>query len=138
MVLPKHHGFTYAVKAALPEVKTNYVMVIQHDRDFCREFSLEKVINAMEVDTDIKMVSLMSTTTINHAMKQFNKELIKKETLKWALTPKYDEPGCKLIPLLFWYDSTHIASVKYYNEFVFHPKRFLKHGGFIEDELGQQ
>jgi hypothetical protein len=111
MVLPKHHGFTYAVKAGLAEVKTKYVMVIQHDRDFCKEFSLVKVLKAMEVDPDIKMVSLLSTSTINHAGRQFNKELIKKETLQWALTPKYNEPGCYLIPLLFWYDSTHIASV---------------------------
>jgi hypothetical protein len=32
--LKEHHGFTYAVKAALEHVKTLYVMVVQHDRDF--------------------------------------------------------------------------------------------------------
>lgn len=44
-----------------------------------------------------------------------------------------------LVPLVQWYDSTHIASTAYYRNFVFdrRVKRVTK-GGFIEDKLGQQ
>jgi hypothetical protein len=62
--------------------------------------------------------------------------MISAETYKWAVEPIIRTPEFNLVPLLYWYDSTHIASVEYYNSFVFHPKRHLKRGGFIEDELG--
>ena len=42
------------------------------------------------------------------------------------------------MPLLYWYDSTHVCTTHFYREFLFGAKsRHLKHGGFIEDELGQ-
>jgi hypothetical protein len=45
----------------------------------------------------------------------------------------------KLVPMVQWYDSTHVASTAYYRRFVFdrRAKRVAK-GGFIEDKLGQQ
>jgi len=51
-----------------------------------------------------------------------------------------DRENCMdLVPLIQWYDSTHIASTSYYRNFVFErrAKRVAK-GGFIEDKLGQQ
>ena len=51
--------------------------------------------------------------------------------------------GLKLIPLLFWYDRTHIANVDYYNNFVFGKKHQIpnsnykiKVNNFIEDSFG--
>jgi hypothetical protein len=74
--LPEHHGFTYAVKAALELVKTEYVMVIQHDREFERSFSLKEVIKALKSDEAIKMVSLMSTSTLDHAKRLMDRSTI--------------------------------------------------------------
>lgn len=53
-----------------------------------------------------------------------------------------------LVPLIFWYDSTHIASVEHYKNFVFGLHRLkgvtnfaqefrLNAGDFVEDKLGQ-
>jgi hypothetical protein len=68
----------------------------------------------MDTDPDLKMVSLVTTSTLNHATKCMDKCQITKEIYQWAKTPKYDQPGCRIVPLLFWYDTTHIASVQYY------------------------
>ena len=49
------------------------------------------------------------------------------------------EDCLRLVPLIQWYDSTHVASTAYYRNFVFSQrvKRVAK-GGFIEDKLGQE
>ncbi len=44
-------------------------------------------------------------------------------------------PPLSLIPLLFWYDKTHVCSCAYYREYVFnHPS--VKKACFIEETLG--
>jgi hypothetical protein len=42
-----------------------------------------------------------------------------------------------LLPLVYWYDSTHVATADHYRNFVFGPRRLTK-GNFIEADLGQQ
>ena len=45
----------------------------------------------------------------------------------------------RLLPLLQWYDSTHVASAEYYRHFVFSRRvKRVARGGFIEDKLGQE
>ena len=51
-------------------------MVIQHDREFERGFSLKEVIKAMESDAAIKMVSLVSTSTLDHAKRLMDRSTI--------------------------------------------------------------
>lgn len=49
------------------------------------------------------------------------------------------EEGVSLLPLVQWYDSTHVASTRYYRDFVFNARaKRVKRGGFIEDKLGQE
>ena len=44
----------------------------------------------------------------------------------------------RLLPCLTWYDSTHIATTRYYKEFVFgSSEKLVTKGHFIEAELGQ-
>jgi len=55
------------------------------------------------------------------------------------LTTVTNDNTVSLVPLVQWYDSTHIASTTYYREFVFDRKvKRVTKGGFIEDKLGQQ
>jgi hypothetical protein len=47
----------------------------------------------------------------------------------------------RFVPLLQWYDSTHLCSTHHYRSFVFgrrNGKRLVAKGGFIEDKLSQQ
>ena len=41
-----------------------------------------------------------------------------------------------LVPLLQWYDSTHVCSTRHYRDFVYRGD-LVKRGGFVEDKLGQ-
>jgi hypothetical protein len=51
-----------------------------------------------------------------------------------------DEPShVRLVPLVQWYDTTHIASTWYYRRFVFDRRaRRVAKGGFIEDKVHAQ
>jgi hypothetical protein len=48
----------------------------------------------------------------------------------------------RLVPMVYWYDSTHLATTEYYKTVVFGRWKYgkqelVKKGGFIEDKLGQ-
>ena len=45
--------------------------------------------------------------------------------------------GLEFIPMVYWYDSTHICCTQHYKHFVFGPRK-LTRGNFIEADLGQQ
>lgn len=58
LVLPRHHGFAYAVKAALQRVATEFVMVVQHDYIFLRGFDLPAVLYAMQRYPELKYIGM--------------------------------------------------------------------------------
>jgi hypothetical protein len=110
--LPDRHGFAFAVQAALDHVRTPYVMVIQHDHSFARAFDLPKLLRTMEATPEeYKYVGLLSASTMNYPRTTLSKFNVRVE-------PK-EVGGLGLVPLLFWYDKTHICTVKYYREFIF-------------------
>lgn len=121
-------GFGNAVKAALSRVETKYVMIVQHDRSFVASFPLEGVLAAMDAEPAVKYVGLCTSTTLNYAHKIRSRYQIPLQSL--------DVCGLRLLPLIYWYDSTHIATTDHYKEFVFGPRRLTK-GNFIEADLGQ-
>ena len=62
--LDGHHGFGFAVKAALAEVKTQYVLVVQHDQEFIAGFDLPAVLETMSRHPEIvKYVGLSSASS---------------------------------------------------------------------------
>ncbi|CAK0824320.1 unnamed protein product [Prorocentrum cordatum] len=63
----EHQGFGFAVKRALQEVRTAFVLVVQHDQEVVRAFDLPAVLLAMGSHPDrLKYVGLCSTTTRNY------------------------------------------------------------------------
>jgi hypothetical protein len=59
LVLAKHHGFAYAVKAALQQcVTTEFVMVVQHDYVFLRGFDLSAVLTSMRRCPELKYIGM--------------------------------------------------------------------------------
>ena len=83
LVLPRHHGFGCAVRAALrllapatsaaaaatrAHAPTPYVMVVQHDNNFVRGFPLADVLAAMRRDPAVLCkVDVLSSTTLRYA-----------------------------------------------------------------------
>ena len=51
------------------------------------------------------------------------------------------DEGLRLMPLVQWYDSTHVCATAHYRRFVYGPEgggRLVAKGGFVEDKLGQK
>ena len=59
-------GYGFALKAALQEVKTKYVCVIQHDRCFMRKTPMDEVVAAMERDEGIKYVGILMRSNLHY------------------------------------------------------------------------
>ncbi|CAE7590368.1 unnamed protein product [Symbiodinium pilosum] len=127
--LDGHHGFGFAVKAALAEVKTQYVLVVQHDQEFIAGFDLPAVLETMSRHPEIvKYVGLSSVSTLNydHVMRS-------KYGLSLRCTTEF---GVPLMPLIFFYDKPHICSTTHYRNTIFGPGSSVRKGEFIEETLG--
>jgi hypothetical protein len=129
--LQEHCGFSFAVKHALEPVKTPYVMVVQHDHSFVRNFDLKGCVQTLELHPDnVKYIGLLSTSTLNYP-----RVVQSKYAFKMDRTFAYN--NLPLVPLIYWYDKTHICSVRYYKEFVFsecYPAYWLTGNGLDEEE----
>lgn len=130
-----YRGFAMAIKDALELVKTNYVMIIQHDRYLTTSFGVKTCLQILSSNENIEYIGLSTHKSIRHAEITQSKYNINLEPIIFN--------NIKLVPLIFWYDSTHIASVSHYKEFVFKEHIFkdkivkLTIGDFIEDKFGQ-
>ena len=150
LVLTERSGFGFAVKQALPQVSTPYILMQQHDRRLRQPFDVLGVLRAMVAsnDTDpaetggrsgsgsadaaagpMNYVGLCTTTTLGHAEKmnlKFKLDVLphsrsypsaaaaspagpnRAETASGGSPAAVEE--LRFVPLLQWYDSTHICS----------------------------
>eukprot|EP00927_Polykrikos_kofoidii_P009440 TRINITY_DN13935_c0_g1_i1.p1 TRINITY_DN13935_c0_g1~~TRINITY_DN13935_c0_g1_i1.p1 ORF type:complete len:387 (+),score=62.23 TRINITY_DN13935_c0_g1_i1:36-1163(+) len=131
--LDSRHGFGFAVRAALPLVRTPYVFVMQHDRSIMRPANIRRLVAAMERDpARLKYIGLPTATTLGHKSHVLSKYGIHIEA------HIADSDGLVLMPLIQWYDSAHVCETEYYRNFVFDPvRKLVARGGFIEDKFGQ-
>ena len=130
LCLPCKHGFPMALRRGLQHVRTPFVLVVQHDRTFVRPTNVRPVLRAMTTDPRLRYVGFPTSTTLNHArhVQHYNIRL-KME----------DVQGASFLPLVQWYDSTHLACTDHYLRFVFGKARRVNfsRNGFVEDRLGQ-
>jgi len=123
-------GFGFAVKEALKQIDTPYVIIIQHDLKFQTEIDLPKIIYTMETYSDrVKYVGFATNHVTSYARR------CEDPSLPRILSPDPSFP-IPLIPLFFWYDKTHIASVQHYLKLVFGRGSVINNGDFIEDKFG--
>lgn len=130
--LPERVGFGFALKEAIPSVTTKYLMIVQHDRSFIKSFDLEQVLESMENNPIMRCVLLPLASTYNYR-KRMDTKFHKKDILSnREITHNHNV----FLPLCQFYDSTHIAHIDFYKEFIIGQKMIPKNG-FIEDRLGQ-
>lgn len=103
----EHAGFGYAVKAALERVATPLVCVVQHDNAFVRRVNLAPVARALLAGELVRYVGLMSSATADYESLCMSRYGVR-------LPGAFEVERCKLVPLIYWYDKTHLASVDYY------------------------
>lgn len=130
--LDSRHGFGFAVEAALAQVETEFVIVIQHDRFFMRRLDLRRVVRAIREDSRVQSVYLGTHNTSDYVQRMRSRFKVDVSGLAVRAA------GLRLLPMLVWLDSTHVARTRWYKEFVFDPaNRLVAKGGFIEDKFGQ-
>eukprot|EP00913_Durusdinium_trenchii_P002213 g2044.t1 len=104
LVLQSCHGYGLALSAALSEVATEFVLVVQHDWLFVRDVDLTLVVDAMDKDPAIKYIGMQSLTTLDYARRM---------QLRWGLVI-----WLRLVPQLLWYDKPHLCRKRHYVEVV--------------------
>lgn len=116
LILESRHGFSGAVKRGLQLVSTSHVMVVQHDHIFLETVPLVELLNTMKRHPDdLKYVGFQSFHTMNYP-----RYIMSRYQIDISATDRFGP--LSFIPLLFWYDKTHICSCDYYREFVFQQR----------------
>mmetsp|Transcript_6837 Transcript_6837/g.10826 ORF Transcript_6837/g.10826 Transcript_6837/m.10826 type:complete len:285 (+) Transcript_6837:87-941(+) len=145
LCLEKRHGFALAVGRALDITKTPYVLVIQHDRSLRKSFGLARILKSLDsfAFRKVNYVLLGTGTTFNSASKMMGtyKVDVRDSVIKIPNTEML------IVPLVFWYDSTHVCRTSFYRDFALGSHHTNKSGritwwkwrtgDFIEDKLGQ-
>eukprot|EP01062_Namystynia_karyoxenos_P053479 TRINITY_DN43327_c0_g1_i1.p1 TRINITY_DN43327_c0_g1~~TRINITY_DN43327_c0_g1_i1.p1 ORF type:complete len:617 (+),score=122.35 TRINITY_DN43327_c0_g1_i1:85-1851(+) len=147
--LPSRHGFGWAVREALrKEVRTPFVMVIQHDRYFRKGFDLAAVLAAMEKDHRLGVVYMLNASLVDHLQKTRSRMNGRRlpDGADWEgeWTHPRDIAGIEVIPCLAWLDSTHVVRCSHLRDFVFGSRGVpatsgvpIQRGDFPEDKLNQ-
>ena len=151
-----HLGFALAVKHGLALCRTDYALILQHDRKFVRRFSgISSLMECMEIHDHIRYIHFPTIMSSKHTSLLQRYGLHPLTNAELAYIPVSDE--CELRPLIFWYDSNHLCNIRRYMA-IFSPyksmpksirdivngtdneslrKMLLKRGDFIEDKFGQ-
>jgi hypothetical protein len=159
-------GYGFALREALSLerglVATRYVLVVQHDRTWLRPCSVSSVVAAMESSKSsestagaawergspqvMNCVSFVSRSTLNYLRRLEGRPIFRALGVNLNalvqrpsdLSDTQDDGDCGhcFVPLLQFYDSTHVAVVDFYRNFIFDPRmRLVARGGFVEDKL---
>ena len=128
--MSEHLGFGHVVLHGLKLATTEYVMVLQHDHPFSIKFSISPVMEFMD-SNKANYVSLPISTVWRHVNRCSSMHQI-------DLRAKAVTFGRgRFIPILFWYDGTHVARRETYIKLVFEGEQALPLGHFIEDTFSQ-
>ena len=151
MRLPHHNGFAMAVKKGLEACSTTFCLILQHDRCFCRPVpDLHFILDSFEKDESIRYVGFNTFKSSRHDEVLEEKYGLLETFQQLSLPIDTHNRKYSLLPLLFWYDSNHIAHVERYLQiyapFTFAPPEvraafgpqgiksmLLREGDFIED-----
>ena len=132
LVQPGREGFGFAVKAALENVATEFVMIVHHDQRYRKAFDLPGIIRTMqECPGIVNYCGVLSPGTVGYAKKCVGKGLPNPDVAARPLG------NAALVPLYVWYDRNHVANVDFYKSSVM-ASGLIKKGTFIEDCYGQE
>ena len=115
--MPRHVGYSMAVKHGLEMCQTTFALILQHDRVFTRALeppdALFRCLDAMRSDESIRYVGFPTITNNKHSLylAASGLDFVNRSTM---LSKQELAPGVRLQPLLFLYDSNHVAHIKRY------------------------
>jgi hypothetical protein len=129
VILDGHNGQALAVQAGLSEVATPFVCIHQHDLEFTFDFNLPTVLDVLEDETNnVRYIGMPLLVNLSY------------EAIAWQhhgiRVQQEQHRGIHLVPIVFWYDSTHITSVEHYRSLVFGADEAYAPGSFVEETFG--
>jgi len=108
VIKKQHGGLSENIRNALKSIKTKYILVIQHDFPFIRDFEIEKIIEDMETNPELKHVRFNKRANIRYGSNEINnlfgKELIS-HNYTYTRTPS-------------WSDNNHLCQTDYYRNII--------------------
>ena len=123
IVVRNSHGhLTGNIRNAFQYVNTEYVLIIQHDLPFIRSFDIEKVIQDMKSNQELKHVRFNKRLNIKHGFDGLNDifgKQVKSTNYTYTRTPG-------------WSDQNHLCHSNYYRHLVL---KECKDGSFMENTL---
>lgn len=130
ITLSKRHGFGLAIGAALDRVRTEFVLIVQHDRCFFKPFSLKRVVQTMELNpNELKTVGFTVQNWSGH-----RDPLFIERTWGIKVTPRKIN-DLELLPLIKWLGSTLVTRVDYYRSDILPT---LQVGDIVEEPFGHE
>ena len=101
----EHRGFALGVRRAVAAARTEFVLVVQHDRPLIRAAPLEELVAAMSEQPELTHVALPTGRTQPGTYEHLaaSKYAIKLEARCVR------SRGLRFVPLLQFYDSTHLS-----------------------------
>lgn len=132
IVKRKDHGhLTGNIRNALQYVNSKYILVIQHDLPFIAKFDIQKVIEDIEVNNNIKHVRFNKRSNIKTGFDSLNNLFglqVKQKNYMYTRTPG-------------WSDNNHLCLTKYYTDIVMkecpngRPMEEILHGKNKNEEI---
>ena len=109
IVVRNSHGhLTGNVRNAFNYIATDYVLIIQHDLPFVRDFEIEKVIDDMKHTAELKHIRFNKRANIkavSDALNDLFGKKIKSHNYTYTRTPS-------------WSDNNHLCSSEYYRDVI--------------------
>jgi hypothetical protein len=108
VVLNSHGHLTGSVRNAFNFITTEYVLIIQHDFPFIRDFEIEKVIQDMKINLELKYVRFNKRANTKVGWDALNdlfgKQIIS-QNYTYTRTPN-------------WSDNNHLCRSDYYRDII--------------------
>ena len=124
--MTSHMGFAHSLREGLKVINTEYVMVLQHDRAFAEQISIHPILELFDREKAIQYIGFQTATTKQYPYKKLKSKYRMKPNEKDLIVGD-------LIPIMYWYDSTHICRTKDYQDLI---QRECRVGRFIETTYG--
>lgn len=126
LYMSSHMGFAHCLREGLKTITTEYVMVMQHDRAFSENIDIHPILNRLDKENKIKYIGFQTAANKQYVYKKLKSKYRMKSS-------EQDLIEGELIPIMYWYDSTHISRTNEYIELI---QRECKVGQFIETTYG--
>ena len=124
--MKSHKGFGHCLLEGLKAINTEYVMVLQHDRAFAECIDIYPILKLLDKEKNIKYIGFQTAATKQYVYKKLKSKYRMKSTEQELIEGD-------LIPITYWYDSTHISRTHEYIKLI---QKECKVGQFIETTYG--